>query len=520
MPWTKEDVKKHNKDLTPEQEKVWLKVANKERETCIAKGGTEETCDAKAIRIANKVVSGMKENEWMGAEYQKWLGESLKERIMDKLKSLVRKLKEAVTFNCECIKCGYKETSESHCADLKCSKCGGQMRRAERPGPGQESREAAIVNLIESAESITDKSSDEEINGEITKISEFLKSVPVESEMLIETETIPIDEGAIKEVNVPIKIIQPGWGSSGYYSKKLLENSASKYRAGTLMFWDHPTESEEKERPERSLRDVAGVLISDGTFKEDGKAGPGIYALAKPFPEFRTNIEAMGKYIGISHRARGLREQGEAEGKKGPVIKNITEVASVDFVTVPGAGGQVVSLFESAKNGGAQENINKQEVEMDEKLKEVQDQLKTKETELAEAQKAKDEAEKKLKESDEKLAEVAQKEMAEQVSAITKTVLAEVKDLPEAAKSRIKVSPVIKEDGALDEDKVKEAINEQVIAERNYLAELKKTGTVKEMGETVPAKSKDSLKESFKAKYIREGKSEAEAERLAAIAAR
>jgi uncharacterized protein YciI len=179
-----------------------------------------------------------------------------------------------------------------------------------------------------------------------------------------------------------------------------------------------------------------------------------------------------------------------------------------------------VSLFESAKNGGAQENINKQEVEMDEKLKEAQDQLKVKTDELAEAQKAKDEAEKKLKESDEKLAVVAQKEMAEQVSAITKTVLAEVKDLPEAAKIRIRVLPATKEDGTLDEDKVKEAINEQVIAERNYLAELKKTGTVKDMGETNPKDSKDSLKESFKAKYIREGKSEAEADRLAAIAAR
>ena len=44
---------------------------------------------------------------------------------------------EESAFSCECIKCGHKETSEKHCKDLKCSKCGGQMRRAERPGPGQ-----------------------------------------------------------------------------------------------------------------------------------------------------------------------------------------------------------------------------------------------------------------------------------------------------------------------------------------------------------------------------------------------
>ena len=46
-------------------------------------------------------------------------------------------LEEQETFNCECIKCGYKLKSKEHCADIKCPKCGGTMRRAERPGPGQ-----------------------------------------------------------------------------------------------------------------------------------------------------------------------------------------------------------------------------------------------------------------------------------------------------------------------------------------------------------------------------------------------
>lgn len=40
-------------------------------------------------------------------------------------------------FECECIKCGHKQSSEQHCAELKCPKCSGQMRRAERPGPGR-----------------------------------------------------------------------------------------------------------------------------------------------------------------------------------------------------------------------------------------------------------------------------------------------------------------------------------------------------------------------------------------------
>lgn len=48
--------------------------------------------------------------------------------------------KKEEQFNCECIKCGHKMKSEKHCKDLKCPECGGQMRREERPGPGEESK--------------------------------------------------------------------------------------------------------------------------------------------------------------------------------------------------------------------------------------------------------------------------------------------------------------------------------------------------------------------------------------------
>lgn len=40
-------------------------------------------------------------------------------------------------YDCECIKCGHTMQSDKHCKDIKCPKCGGQMRRKERPGPGR-----------------------------------------------------------------------------------------------------------------------------------------------------------------------------------------------------------------------------------------------------------------------------------------------------------------------------------------------------------------------------------------------
>lgn len=47
-----------------------------------------------------------------------------------------RKVRE--TYDCECIDCGYTMSSDEHCVDIKCPECGGEMRRASRPGPGRD----------------------------------------------------------------------------------------------------------------------------------------------------------------------------------------------------------------------------------------------------------------------------------------------------------------------------------------------------------------------------------------------
>ena len=52
---------------------------------------------------------------------------------------------EKAKYDCECIKCGEKLTSDKHCKDIKCPKCGGTMRRVERPGPGEKSVKEIIT---------------------------------------------------------------------------------------------------------------------------------------------------------------------------------------------------------------------------------------------------------------------------------------------------------------------------------------------------------------------------------------
>ena len=43
-------------------------------------------------------------------------------------------------YECECIECGHTVKTKKHCKDIKCSECGGKMRRKERPGPGREGK--------------------------------------------------------------------------------------------------------------------------------------------------------------------------------------------------------------------------------------------------------------------------------------------------------------------------------------------------------------------------------------------
>jgi len=63
--------------------------------------------------------------------------------------------KRAESFDCECIDCGHGLTSETHCKDLKCPECGGQMRRKERPGPGQKSITFSKKNVKTVQDAIT-----------------------------------------------------------------------------------------------------------------------------------------------------------------------------------------------------------------------------------------------------------------------------------------------------------------------------------------------------------------------------
>lgn len=141
---------------------------------------------------------------------------------------------------------------------------------------------------------------------------------------------------------ITIKIIDEGQGSSGYYPAETLKAAAADriFKAGTHMYVDHPSATEAFERPERSVKDLAAVLASDARYE-----GGALVAEAKVFPLWAATIGAMAEDIGVSIRASA--EVKEADGQR--TITRITQAKSIDFVTMAGRGGRILTVHESAR---------------------------------------------------------------------------------------------------------------------------------------------------------------------------
>jgi hypothetical protein len=337
------------------------------------------------------------------------------------------------------------------------------------------------------------------------------------AELDITGETVMLIEKAVRrDGTVPIKLIAPGWGSSGYYSKEVLQRDGpTAFPAKTQMFWDHQTPAEEAAKPEGALNNLAAVLVSGATYQEEGLRGPGLYADAKPFEQYKPHIEDMAADIGTSIRARGIASQGEAEGRKGSIIEKISQGISVDFVTKAGAGGQVVTMFEAARGAQIREAIKESQ-----EVFEVNEQ---------EAQTLREAADKATKDNETLKAEVARlKEVAilGQAHEFAKGLI-EKADLPELTKKRLieTTQPYVQhitKEGGLDTVGYGKVVESAVTREREYIAALSGSGAIKGMGGSGPTNADadhKALIESYANLYRRQGKTQDEAQKLAESAA-
>ena len=283
--------------------------------------------------------------------------------------------------------------------------------------------------------------------------------------------TAAVGTESLGEGKYRIRIIVPGQGSSGIYTAENLAESAPLFKAGTEMFIDHPTESEEWERPERSIRDYAGVFLEDATVGEDGA----LYTVCKVFSGVNELIRDKWEHIGVSINAwcnEPIAETG--------VVPVFAGVRSVDFVTAPGAGGGIVDLLESKRNN----NLTKEEG-MDKEIESAFSELRTEFASLIEALGSKLDSvvasitEAKAEEVEEKVEESAPVDVDSMIDAGEK--IAE-SGLPEAAIARVReaIKNGVDVDSALE-------------AERSYLKEAAASTATPVVDESTQV----SLKESY-----------------------
>lgn len=330
---------------------------------------------------------------------------------------------------------------------------------------------------------------------------------------------------------VKVKIIAPGQGSSAYYEKAQLERDAHVFEfdgKNGLVFINHPSRSERRDRPERDLRDLAGAITGAPAYEERGEDGPGIYGKVSVVPHWREFVNATAPFSGMSIRASGGIVQKEISGRQTNVAEKFTG-GGVDFVTSAGAGGKVLPLYEAAHNaaGGVVGGWMKDyEFSEDDERSDEQRFIewignKEGQMDLIEAQKQIDtltEEKEGLVEKNKKLAEALA--LRDARDKITEAVNDKKLNLPDVTKERLvesltKSAPM--KDGELDEAALMAAVSEAVKAEQEYLKGLASKKGITGMGES--AGGDDGKKELYERKvadYMRQGRTEEVAKRLAA----
>ncbi len=462
MAWTTQDVEAHTPGLSESQKAAWVRVANSH---------LAHSNEATALTEANTAAKALGDN------YVLFEAEMSNNDVRNALEQAIRAaLPKGDGDGWVWVEDVYDDSFvyEDNRTDTP-----GMYRRSytlDADGsamigePTKVTRQTVYVPVEESSRGLVQRALD--------MLTGPFRPEHKESSVELLGDLVPLIESSVRgDGTMPIKIIAPGWGNSGYYSAEVLERDGPEvYTRGTHMYLNHPTVTEANERPERDLRDLVGTLASDGQWQENGADGPGIYADAQVIESLQGVLGELAPHIGISHRASGEVSQGEAEGRSGVIVESMVAAQSVDFVTKPAAGGKVLALMESVRN---RTRNRKEDNHMDEK-------------ELREAQGRAEAAEKELKELKEtqaaqttELARLQEAGVTREAVEVATELLGKVEHLPEITAKRLveslsKAPPV--KDGALDRDAYEKVIEEAAQTEIEYLASLTKSGSITGMG--------------------------------------
>lgn len=151
--------------------------------------------------------------------------------------------------------------------------------------------------------------------------------------------------------------IEAGRSANGRnYPADVLERSVPLFDKASVYI-DHPSKSEEKDRPERSIRDIAGWITNPQWDPEGGSESKGAVIgqlhLLESSPAAAQIREAYERgnpdlvQLSIFGRIRAVpvRENGSGYWN----VKEIDKIRSVDLVTLAAAGGRIMDVMQSIR---------------------------------------------------------------------------------------------------------------------------------------------------------------------------
>ena len=324
---------------------------------------------------------------------------------------------------------------------------------------------------------------------------------------------IPLTEAKIEKGRATVIVIKPGFNTSEdrYYPAEMLKRDYKVFE-GQKMYADHPTEQEDKDLPERSIKTGSWVaVLKDVTVDESGVVTGVAEIIEEWLKEKLSTLQKKGllSEMGISINAVGNASKGKIDGKETLVIEELTGARSVDFVTEPGAGG-AVTLYESDRGYDIDlvelsvlkerrpdlvkiiEADNRAKVmlevkavsELEDRVKELEGQNATLTTDNTTLTTEKSELQTKIDEADKAKAK------AEAQATIKEAV--DKAELPEAAKKRLTER--------FESADTADGITEAIQAESDYIKELTEAKVVN-LGPSHEKKEEEvtkALRESFK----------------------
>ena len=150
-----------------------------------------------------------------------------------------------------------------------------------------------------------------------------------------------------------VRLISPGQGSSGMYSREVLASYiAEALPKGTKVYLNHTDEEDDYRRGgTRKFQDVAGKIVTDPVYEADAPEGEGSYADVKFMREIEEKLEDIGDVVGVSVEIHAGRKDEYG---------NIIEMAahplnSLALVPEPGRDGRIFESFTQSFRASALE---------------------------------------------------------------------------------------------------------------------------------------------------------------------